>query len=200
MPLESGTYVSDLVDTNPAATDNKSQGDDHIRLIKSVLDNTFPNADRAIRLQARRVSEVSATATIALTDEGATVLTTASADITLTLPASAPDNWLVAIKYANSDGDVTVSAPSGETITTTGISDTSVDTGSVVLSYLYDEAVFIKTGASTWGIEQSAVLGILERPWQPSGSRLLSQIKLSTADPVAADLPDGTLYLKYSTV
>ena len=79
-------------------------------------------------------------------------------------------------------------------------SDTSVDTGSVVLSYLYDEAVFIKTGASTWGIEQSAVLGILERPWQPSGSRLLSQIKLSTADPVAADLPDGTLYLKYSTV
>ena len=200
MPLESGTYVSDLVDTNPAATDNKSQGDDHIRLIKSVLDNTFPNADRAIRLQARRVSEVSATATIALTDEGATVLTTASADITLTLPASAPDDWLVAIKYANSDGDVTVSAPSGETITTTGISDTSVDTGSVVLSYLYDEAVFIKTGASTWGIEQSAVLGILERPWQPSGSRLLSQIKLSTADPVAADLPDGTLYLKYSTV
>ena len=122
MPLESGTYVSDLVDTNPAATDNKSQGDDHIRLIKSVLDNTFPNADRAIRLQARRVSEVSATATIALTDEGATVLTTASADITLTLPASAPDDWLVAIKYANPDGDVTVSAPSGETITTTGIS------------------------------------------------------------------------------
>lgn len=41
MALETGTYISDLVTTNPTAADAKSQGDDHIRLIKSALKNTF---------------------------------------------------------------------------------------------------------------------------------------------------------------
>lgn len=42
MSLESATYVGQLVNTNPTGTDPKSQGDDHLRLIKSVLQNTFP--------------------------------------------------------------------------------------------------------------------------------------------------------------
>lgn len=45
MGLESGTYVSDLVETNPPGTDPKSQGDDHLRLIKSVLKNSLPTLD-----------------------------------------------------------------------------------------------------------------------------------------------------------
>lgn len=43
MPLESATYLFDLVPTNPPGTDGVSQGDDHLRLIKAVLQNTFPN-------------------------------------------------------------------------------------------------------------------------------------------------------------
>jgi microcystin-dependent protein len=43
MPLESATYLDDLNPANPAATDLLSQGDDHIRLIKAVLQATFPN-------------------------------------------------------------------------------------------------------------------------------------------------------------
>lgn len=43
MALENGTYVKDLVITNPSGTDAISQGDDHIRLIKTVLKNTFPS-------------------------------------------------------------------------------------------------------------------------------------------------------------
>ena len=50
MALESGTYISDLVITNPPTTDSKQQGDDHIRLIKTVLKNTFPNASRPVTL------------------------------------------------------------------------------------------------------------------------------------------------------
>ena len=49
MGLESGTYVSDLVSSNPLAGDNSSQGDDHIRLLKALLLATFPNASRAFR-------------------------------------------------------------------------------------------------------------------------------------------------------
>lgn len=53
MALESATYVSDLVTTNPiGGSDKKSQGDDHLRLIKSVLQATFPDASRAFTFGA----------------------------------------------------------------------------------------------------------------------------------------------------
>jgi hypothetical protein len=48
MALESATYVSGLVDTNPAGSDSISQGDDHLKLIKSVLQSTLPNANAAL--------------------------------------------------------------------------------------------------------------------------------------------------------
>ena len=41
MGLETGTYISELVSANPTATDPISQGDDHLRLIKTVLKNQF---------------------------------------------------------------------------------------------------------------------------------------------------------------
>lgn len=43
MGLESSTYVNGLNASNPAATDGLAQADDHMRLIKSTLTNTFPN-------------------------------------------------------------------------------------------------------------------------------------------------------------
>lgn len=42
MALETATYIDGLVATNPASSDLKSQGDDHIRLVKSTLLATFP--------------------------------------------------------------------------------------------------------------------------------------------------------------
>lgn len=42
MGLESATYISQLDNTFPLGSDQKSQGDDHLRLIKSVLKNQFP--------------------------------------------------------------------------------------------------------------------------------------------------------------
>lgn len=41
MAIETGTYVADLNAANPTSTDPKSQGDDHLRLLKTVLKNTF---------------------------------------------------------------------------------------------------------------------------------------------------------------
>jgi hypothetical protein len=41
MGLETASYISQLVATNPTATDPISQGDDHLRLIKSVLQTQF---------------------------------------------------------------------------------------------------------------------------------------------------------------
>jgi hypothetical protein len=41
MPIETATYIGDLVPTNPTGTDPKSQGDDHLRLLKAILQATF---------------------------------------------------------------------------------------------------------------------------------------------------------------
>lgn len=44
MALETASYISQLVLTNPVGgSDAKSQGDDHIRLLKTVLQTQFPN-------------------------------------------------------------------------------------------------------------------------------------------------------------
>ena len=48
MALESTTFINGLVATNPTGTDPRSQGDDHIRLVKSAVAATFPNITGAI--------------------------------------------------------------------------------------------------------------------------------------------------------
>jgi len=48
MALETPTSISDLVATNPAAGDNVSEGDDHLRIIKATLQATFPNVAGAV--------------------------------------------------------------------------------------------------------------------------------------------------------
>lgn len=42
MPLETATYIDDLVTTNPAPSDGMNNADDHMRMIKATLKNTFP--------------------------------------------------------------------------------------------------------------------------------------------------------------
>lgn len=52
MPLENLTgpsvYLNALVNTNPAGTDTRREGDQHIQGVKNVLLNTFPNVVGAI--------------------------------------------------------------------------------------------------------------------------------------------------------
>jgi hypothetical protein len=48
MALESTTYIDGLVTTNPTGTDARSQGDDHIRLVKSAIKATFPSLTGAV--------------------------------------------------------------------------------------------------------------------------------------------------------
>lgn len=48
MALESAQFIANLNVANPLSTDTVSQADDHLRLIKSVLKNTFPNLNAAV--------------------------------------------------------------------------------------------------------------------------------------------------------
>ena len=46
MGIESGNYINDLNEDWPTATDNVSDGDNHLRLIKKVVRDSFPGVDR----------------------------------------------------------------------------------------------------------------------------------------------------------
>ena len=48
MALESSTFINGLVVTNPTSSDNISDGDNHIRLLKSTVKATFPNVTGAV--------------------------------------------------------------------------------------------------------------------------------------------------------
>ena len=48
MTVESAFFISGLVPAYPPGSDSISEGDDHLRLLKTVLQGTFPNANEAI--------------------------------------------------------------------------------------------------------------------------------------------------------
>jgi microcystin-dependent protein len=58
MPLETATYIDDLVATNPASGDGLSQTDDHLRLIKAAIKATFPNIDGAVNATPAQLNQL----------------------------------------------------------------------------------------------------------------------------------------------
>jgi len=77
MALETATYINDLVATNPTATDGISAADDHLRLIKSTLQGTFPNfTGEAVTLTENEINTLDTRLT---TVEGAYLTTTSLA-------------------------------------------------------------------------------------------------------------------------
>lgn len=48
MPLETATFTSDFVTSNPAASDGMNNADDHMRLIKQVVKNTLAGVNSAL--------------------------------------------------------------------------------------------------------------------------------------------------------
>ena len=59
MALETGNYISDLVVSNPTGMDNKSTGDDHMRLIKKTIKATFPNLDGPVIATPAQINTLS---------------------------------------------------------------------------------------------------------------------------------------------
>jgi hypothetical protein len=67
MALETGTYISDLVPANPPGSDPKSQGDDHLRLIKSTIKTTFPNVNGEVNRTPAQLNKAGVDATESVT-------------------------------------------------------------------------------------------------------------------------------------
>jgi len=110
MGLESGSYLDDLVITNPTGTDAKSEGDNHLRLIKTVAKATFPGlAGRAWRVQSK-----SSGYTVAATDNMTVINCTAGLTLTWTAVGTLGNGHFVIVE-ANG-GDVTIDPASTEQI------------------------------------------------------------------------------------
>ena len=93
MSLETGTYISDLVTSNPLASDVTSQGDDHIRLLKSTLQSTFPATGKAFRFP-NDVTAITSPYTVLFPEDQNKIIpvNTTSGNITITLPTPSGEN------------------------------------------------------------------------------------------------------------
>ncbi len=58
MPLESASFISDLNSANPQSTDSVAQADDHIRLTKAAVKNTFPNVTGAVTKTHSQINDL----------------------------------------------------------------------------------------------------------------------------------------------
>jgi hypothetical protein len=97
MGLETVTYISDIVATNPVgATDPKSQGDDHIRNIKAALLATFAAITGAVTATHTELNYLHGATGV--TGTGNTVR---SASPTFTGTPVVPDAWLTYAKINN---------------------------------------------------------------------------------------------------
>lgn len=83
MALETASFISDLNVANPTATDPISDGDNHIRLIKSAIKATFPNISAAVTATAAQLNYT----TTLTSDPQAQINSKASTQITLTAGA-----------------------------------------------------------------------------------------------------------------
>lgn len=79
MGLETSTYVNGLNANNPAATDGLAQADDHLRLIKSTIKNTFPSLTGAVTADQDELNALTDTE-VTTSDITKLVAVTASAD------------------------------------------------------------------------------------------------------------------------
>lgn len=102
MSIESATYIADLQSTNPPSSDPRSQGDDHLRLIKAVLQNQFPGGSRAWPIPT--ILQKSANYNIVSGDQNAILLyDTSGGSINLNLPSLAIGDagWSISFMKTN---------------------------------------------------------------------------------------------------
>jgi len=96
MSLETALYIDGLVVANPSGpTDPKSQGDDHLRLIKTTLKNTFPNLTGAMIATQAQLNALAVAGTKAI------VFATGGVTKMLFVQAAAPTGWTKSVAIDN---------------------------------------------------------------------------------------------------
>ena len=127
MSIEVATYIGDLQPVNPPSTDPRGQGDDHLRLIKQVLQNSFPMLEKAIYFPVTTAK--SSNFSPAATDmSGLFLVATTGGAVTITLPGglgSGDSGWFCRFMKTTSDANPIFIAPATGTLTSGAVSGLS---------------------------------------------------------------------------
>lgn len=106
MALESTSTIDGLVATNPITGDRRSEGDDHLRLVKAVLKATFPGfAGRFGRVQTKNSSY-----SAAVNDNWTVIRATTNLTLSLLAAATLGNGWTQIIY---TDGGIVTIDPNG---------------------------------------------------------------------------------------
>lgn len=145
MPIEAATYVQDLVPDNPPSDDLVQEGDNHLRMIKAVLQATFPNATREIYDRKSQTLAVNTTLTAA-SDKQVIGVNAAGGGRTITLPnlTIARDGWSVLLFKIDASANIVSIAPNSGSIQSQG---------TIQLSGQFESAELIWTGVA-WITDQ----------------------------------------------
>lgn len=110
MPIESAQFIGDLNPANPPGTDPRSQGDDHLRLVKNVLRNTFLNlSGRFARVQVK-----SAAYSLHPTDNTSAIVFTSASVVTI--PSASLFAGAFQVTIIARGGDLTLNTTFGQLI------------------------------------------------------------------------------------
>ena len=191
MGLETGSFISDLVSSNPVgATDVKAQGDDHIRLIKTVVKATLPQGDRAIRTNEIGGVYQSKTAnfTIDATHAGAFINCTANTfTVSLTAVATLAANFGFRLRNSGS-GVITIDPNAAELIN-----------GGATYDVAPGESVMVTCDGSAWHALSMGIAGNRANTFTA-----LQTIQLTTVGDPASEListdagaAEGPFYSSY---
>lgn len=160
MSIETATYINQLNTAYPAASDGLKEGDDHIRLVKSTLKNTFPNITGQVTVTQSDLNSV----TSKLNNTPSVITTSLIADAAVT-NAKIADGSVTNLKLADAsvsngkllDASVGTSKIADGSVTTAKLADGSLTTakfvdGSVATAKLADGSITsakIASGAVT---------------------------------------------------
>lgn len=137
MTVETAVYINTLNGSNPSPTDLKSEGDDHIRLVKTVLQNTFPNITAQVTATAAGLNAASLVASsgtfpnvplsgVLNISAAGNILTTVSGAVDAQVAAVVTSVGEVAMGINNSGSTNSVGAPAGTTYFANSVGQSTV--------------------------------------------------------------------------
>jgi len=167
MALETGTYISDLVATNPTGADWRNTADDHMRLIKSTIKATFPNVAGAVSATHTQLSYVTGVTSAIQTQLDAKVLI---AGANSAIGGYKTVGFNAEYDNGNSGSTKTITLANGQKqkVTLTANTTLTIDfTGCTVGDYqirLIQDATGSRTLAAVSGLSSSRWLGSATQP------------------------------------
>ena len=156
MAIETFEFIDDLNAANPTATDNVSEGDDHLRGLKTTLKNTFPNVTGAINATETELNYVDGVTSDIQTQLDTKLSSVADNSVTLAKMAGGTDGNLITYD-ASGDPAYVTTGTSGQVLTSGGVGvaptfQTAASGGFTSSTFLDQGTLFSRDSANTLSI------------------------------------------------